>query len=357
MFEKYNEISEKKRIKKNLILPSSFLDKWISTKEDGTKCFKYIDFQSDEIIEVDVYNEPLINVLFSWDTSFNIDRINKRYNQISKIAKSIIERRVDKEHGYISLTGKEVLFIKYFYFLVSLLNGDYKYFFVSRDKRYRLFDAVNKETPSEVRRTILSIISYVIFEMYDYIFTSRTFESLYDYVENSGINFSEQEYKKQIIIPNDFDLEQNYKFVDYYFHNIVNNTFLKMYKISMLEKSSFLLTNKTIAHFMDERTKLNVLSVFVVDPRFAFGLVNMGPGRGEYRPMFKYLTSQNKMDRENISACVKPEHIIEEEGIYLGETQKFSFKPFELVENQIRLINDCLTYRDLKLDFEQFLKY
>ncbi|QBQ07715.1 hypothetical protein SGLAD_v1c05160 [Spiroplasma gladiatoris] len=353
--EKYSNKIQKK-VKRNLLLPSDFLKKWISTRDDGKQCFRYIDFSSDSLVEVEVENDPLINVLFSWDDSFDIDRINKQYNQISKIAKAIFERRVDKKDKEIKLTGKELLFIKYFYFLVSLLNGDYKYHYASYEKTFRVFDSINQEAPIEVRKSILSIISYALFEMYDYIFTPRVFESLYEYVENSEINFINQEYHRQIFVPINSFKDFNYKFLDVYFHNIVNNTFIKIYKVSPLDRTSFILTNKTIASFIDQKTKINVLSTFVVDPRFAIGLVNLGPGRGEYRPLFKYLISDDKLDTDSMPSCVKPEITVEENGIYLSEEQKFLFKPFELTDKQVKLINDCLRYRDLKADFDQFAK-
>ncbi|QGS51955.1 hypothetical protein [Spiroplasma tabanidicola] len=346
-----------KKVKRNLLLPSDFLDKWISTKDDGSKCFRYIDFSSDSVVEVEVENEPIIEMLFSWDDSFDIEKIHKQYNQIAKIGKAIFERRIDKKDKEIKITGKELLFVKYFYFLVCLLNGEYKYSFVEYEKNYRVFDAINQDAPMEVRKSILSIISYTLFDMYDYIFTPRIFESLYEYVEKSDVNFVNQEYKKQIIVPPNSFKDFNYKFLDVYFHNIVNNTFIKIFKVSPLDRTSFILTNKTIAGFIDEKTKINILSVFVVDPRFAIGLVNLGPGRGEYRPLFKYLIGDNKIDNNSIPSCVKPELEIEENGIYLSEEQKFIFKAFELTDKQVKLVNDCLRYRDLKIDFDLFVNY
>ncbi|AHI52923.1 hypothetical protein [Spiroplasma culicicola] len=355
MFEQY-EKKPAKKIKRHLLLPADFLNRWISTREDGSKCFKYIDFSSDSIVEISVENDPFINLLFGWDSSFDLETIQKQYNQIAKVAKAIIEKRIEKKNKNIEMTGKEVLFIKYFYFLVSLLNGDYKYLFNSYGENFRVFDVLNKDCPLDVRKGILSIISYALFEMFDYIFTPRTFESLYEYVENSDINFTNQEYKKQIIVSSK-DLEnQNFKFLEVYFHNIVNNTFLKIYKVSELDRASFLLTNKTIANFIEEKSKINVLSVFVMDPRFAIGLVNLGPGRGEYRPLFKYLTN-NHIDKSIIPTCLRPEHEIEEDGIYLNDEQRFIFKAFELTVEQVKLINDCLTFRDLRTDLELFTKY
>ncbi|AOG60510.1 hypothetical protein SHELI_v1c05590 [Spiroplasma helicoides] len=351
------QVKTKKKVKRSLALPADFLDKWISKKEDGTRCFRYIDFSSDQVVEIEVENDSLIKMLFIWDDSFDIDRILKQYKQIAKIAKAILERRIERKDKFIQMTGKEILFLKYFYFLISLMNGDYKYVFDSSSigKSYRIFDVLNADESIEIRKGILSIVSYALFEMYDYIFTPRSFESLYEYVENSDVNFIQQEYKKQILVPKDVMKTQNYKFLDVYFHNIVNNTFIKIYKVSPLDRTSFILTNKTIATFIDEKSKLNVLSVFVVDPRFAIGLVNLGPGRGEFRPLFKYIASE-KVNKEIMPGCVKPEHIIEEKGIFLSEEQKFTFKSFELTSRQIKMINDCLRYRDFKSDFDEFAK-
>ncbi|ARU91567.1 hypothetical protein SCLARK_00962 [Spiroplasma clarkii] len=216
---------------------------------------------------------------------------------------------------------------------------------------YRVFDVLNPEISLDIRRTILSIISYVLFEMYDYIFTPRIFESLFKYIEDSGVNFVHQEFKKQIFVPYNALENQNYKFLDAYFHNIVNNTFIKVYRVSELDEKSLILTNKTIANFMDERTKISVLSMFVVDPMFAIGLINLGPGRGEYRPLFKFITNK-QVDTGMIPACLKPEHSIEADGIYLSEEQRFNFRSFELTSKQVRLINECLTIRDLRTDLD-----
>ncbi|QHX36699.1 hypothetical protein [Spiroplasma sp. BIUS-1] len=346
----------KKKMKRNLILPSEFLDSWKTQNEDGSFCFKYIDFVSDEVEEIEVENVPFIEVLFKDYEAFDVQKISKQFNQISKVAKAIVDKRVKKNSEIIEMTGKEVLFLKYFYFLITIINGEYKYSFVDTNKKFRVFDALNFEIEEDYRMIILNVVSYVLFEMYDYIFSKRTFESLYEYVENSPINFDLQEYQKRIIVPNDILITQNYKFLDVYFHNVVNNTFFKFFRVSDLDRETFLLTNKTIANFIDDRTKMNILSLFIIDPRIALGLVNLGPGRGEYRPLFKYF-NESVINKEILPYCLKPEHKIEEDGIYLSGEQRFKFSTFELIENQVKLINDCLTYRDLKSDFDQFIKY
>ncbi|WP_339030939.1 hypothetical protein [Spiroplasma endosymbiont of Cantharis nigra] len=345
-----------KKIKRNLILPSEFLNNWQTQNEDGTFCFKYIDFVSDKIEEIRIDNVPFIEVLFSDYENYDLKKIIKQFNQISKVAKAIIDKRIKKNKDNIEVTGKEVLFLKYFYFLITIINGEYKYSFSNSNKKYRIFDVLNKEVQEDYRLIILDIVSYVLFEMYDYIFSKRTFESLYEYVEDSSINFDLQEYQKRIIIPYDILVTQNYKFLDVYFHNIVNNTFFKFFRISDLDRETFLLTNKTVANFIDDRTKINILSIFVIDPKMAIGLVNLGPGRGEYRPLFKYF-NESVINKEIMPYCLSPEHKIEQDGIYLSGDQRFKFSIFELIENQVKLINDCLTYRDLKSDFEQFIKY
>ncbi|WP_339020217.1 hypothetical protein [Spiroplasma endosymbiont of Atherix ibis] len=346
----------KRKIKKNLILPSEFLNNWKTQNNDGSFCFKYIDFASDQVEEIEVENVPFIELLFSHYQNFDTEKILKQFNQISKVAKAIVDKRIKKNDEFVEMTGKEVLFLKYFYFLITLINGEYKYSFGDLNKKYRIIDVLNFEIEQYYRMIILNIVSYLLFEMYDYIFSKRTFESLYEYVETSSINFNLQEYQKTIIIPNDILKTQNYKFLDVYFHNVVNNTFLKFFKISELDKETFLLTNKTIANFIDDRTKINILSLFIVDPKVALGLVNLGPGRGEYRPLFKYL-NESMINKEVLPFCLKPDHKLEEDGIYLSGEQRFKFSTFELIQNQVKLINDCLTYRDLKSDFEQFIKY
>ncbi|AUM62691.1 hypothetical protein [Spiroplasma monobiae] len=346
----------KKKMKRNLILPSEFLDNWKTKNEDGSFCFKYIDFVSDEVEEIEVENVPFIEVLFKDYEGFDVNKISKQFNQISKVAKAIVDKRIKKDNEFVEMTGKEVLFLKYFYFLVTIINGEYKYVIPDSNKKYRVFDALNFEVEEEYRIIILNVVSYVLFEMYDYIFSKRTFESLYEYVENSPINFDLQEYQKTINIPRDILINQNYKFLDVYFHNVVNNTFFKFFRINDLDRETFLLTNKTIANFIDDRTKINILSLFIIDPRIALGLVNLGPGRGEYRPLFKYF-NESIINKEIMPYCLTPEHKIEEDGIYLSGEQRFKFSTFELVENQVKLINDCLTYRDLKSDFDQFIKY
>ncbi|AUB31660.1 hypothetical protein [Spiroplasma floricola] len=346
----------KRRIRRNLILPSEFLNNWKTQNEDGSSCFKYIDFVSDQVEEIEVENVPFIELLFSQYQNFDTKKIIKQFNQISKVAKAIVDKRIKKNDEFVEMTGKEVLFLKYFYFLITLINGEYKYSFGDLNKKYRIFDVLNFEIEQYYRLVILNVVSYVLFEMYDYIFSKRTFESLYEYVETSSINFNLQEYQKTIIIPSDILTNQNYKFLDVYFHNVVNNTFFKFFKISELDEDTFLLTNKTIANFIDDRTKINILSLFIVDPKIALGLVNLGPGRGEYRPLFKYF-NESMINKEVLPFCLKPDHKIEEDGIYLSGEQRFKFSTFELIQNQVKLINDCLTYRDLKSDFEQFIKY
>jgi len=348
-----NNNDNKKNIKRNLLLPSIFLKRWMTTNTDGSNSFKYIDFLSDKIIDVDIDNDPLIKKIFEWDNSFDVNLVLNQFNQISKIARTIFDRRIDQAEENILMTNKEILFIKYFYFLISLLNGDYKYNYLNK-KNYHVFDIFNPEVEQHIKKMILSIISYVLFEMYDYIFTKRIFENLYEYIENSKINFYYQEFKKQIFISQSDIESQNYKFLDLYFHNIVNNTFLKIYKVSPLDSDSLILTNKTIANFIDEKSQISILSMFIVDPRYAIGLVNLGPGRGEYRPFFKYI-SNNYINKGKIPSCVKPEHTIEEEGIYLNEEQRFSFKVYVLTTEQLKIINECLTIRYLKSNFDLFI--
>ncbi|AGR42161.1 hypothetical protein [Spiroplasma diminutum] len=345
-----------KRIKRNLILPSEFLESWKTQNEDGSFSFRYIDFVSDQIETITFENTPFIEILFKNNEEFDLEKISKQFNQISKVAKAIVDKRIKKKSENIEMTGKEVLFLKYFYFMITIINGEYKFSFSNTNQKFRVFDVLNNDIDQDYKTAILNIVSYILFEMYDYIFSKRVFESLYEYVENSEINFDLQEYQKRIIVPNDVFKSQNYKFLDVYFHNVVNNTFFKFFKISELDRESFLLTNKTIANFIDDRTKINILSLFIVDPRFAIGLVNLGPGRGEYRPLFKYF-NESIINKEILPYCLKPEHKIEEDGIYLSGEQRFKFSTFELLENQVKLINDCLTYRDLKSDFDQFTKY
>ncbi|ASP28229.1 hypothetical protein SCORR_v1c04570 [Spiroplasma corruscae] len=345
-----------KVMKKNLILPTEFLDSWISRKKDGTFYFNYIDFATDTVEEISVVNESFIKIIFDKFSNFDSNQILKQYNQISKVAKAIIEKRIKNGDEQIKLTSKELLFLKYFYFLITILNGEFKFSFVGELKKFRAIDVLVEEIDDHIKSTILNIISYVIFEMYDYIFSKRTFESLYEFVESSKINFKLNDSEKVIIIPLKMIEEQNYKFVDFYFHNVVNNTFFKFFKVSKLDRKSFLLTNKTIANFIDNNTKKVLLSFFVVDPKYAIGVINLGPGRGEYRPYFKYFIN-NVLNKKIIPHCLVPEHVIEEDGISLTDNQRFFYKLFELTEEQVQLINDCLTYRDLKSDFEQFIKF
>ncbi|AKU79721.1 hypothetical protein [Spiroplasma turonicum] len=347
---------EKKVIKKNLILPTEFLDSWISKKPDGSLYFKYIDFETDNVEEIDVVNESFIKIIFDNNESFDSNQILKQYNQIAKVAKAIVEKRLKINDDQIKLTSKELLFLKYFYFLITILNGEYKFSIDGDLKKYRTIDVLDKNIENNIKNVLLNIISYVIFEMYDYIFSKRTFESLYDFIESNGIQFNVIDYEKTIIVPLKMLNEQNYKFIDFYFHNVVNNTFFKFFKVSNLDRKLFLLTNKTIANFIDNNTKKTLISFFVVDPKVSIGVVNLGPGRGEYRPYFRYFTN-NIMNKKIIPHCLIPEHVIEEEGISLTDNQRFYYKSFELTEEQVQLINDCLTYRDLKSDFENFIKF
>ncbi|AKX34127.1 hypothetical protein SLITO_v1c04740 [Spiroplasma litorale] len=347
---------KKKVLKKNLILPSEFLESWMSRKLDGSYYFKYIDFKSDSIDEIDVINEPFIKIIFEKFNSFDSNQILKQFNQIAKVAKAIVEKRIKTKEEQIKLTSKELLFLKYFYFLITLLNGEYKFSMVGELKKYRAIDVLSDEIDNNIKEKILNIISYVLFEMYDYIFSQRTFETLYDFIENSGVKFDLLDSQKNIVVLEKMIEEQNYKFVDFYFHNVVNNTFFKFFKVSDLDRKTFLLTNKTIANFIDNNTKRLVISFFVIDPKYCIGIINLGPGRGEYRPYFKYL-KDNILNKKIIPHCLSPEHIIEEDGISLIDNQRFYYKGFELTEEQVQLINDCLTYRDLKSDFDQFIKY
>gem|GEM_PF-5575924 len=59
-----NNNDNKKNIKRNLLLPSIFLKRWMTTNTDGSNSFKYIDFLSDKIIDVDIDNDPLIKKIF-----------------------------------------------------------------------------------------------------------------------------------------------------------------------------------------------------------------------------------------------------------------------------------------------------
>lgn len=341
-------------LKANLLLPPLFVKKWVNSSKQGEEKFQYLDFASEITTEINLDNTPYIQKMFSLDKSFDEWHIEKQFEQISKVINEIINVRVVNKYQ-IRLTQEEILFLKYFYFLISLINGDYKFYFPLKDKVCRSFDLFSDKLDEETKHDVLNIINYALFELYDSLFTSRPFSKLMQYVEETKINFTKHEYNKRIVVP-EKDLEkQNYRFVDAYFHNLINNTFIKFFSINEIDKERFMLTNKTIANFIDDGTKLHMLGTMVVDPRYAIGLINMGPGRGEYRPMFKYFKEQ-KINTSIMPSCLIPEHKIDAEGVFLEEEQRYYFTPFELTSNQVKLVNECLTYRGLKYDVELFSK-
>ncbi|ARU91566.1 hypothetical protein SCLARK_00961 [Spiroplasma clarkii] len=78
-------------------MPAEFLNRWITVDDNGKRTFKYIDFASDQVVEVEVENDPLIKVLFEWDTSFDIELIQRQYSQIAKIARTILIAELEKK--------------------------------------------------------------------------------------------------------------------------------------------------------------------------------------------------------------------------------------------------------------------
>jgi hypothetical protein len=335
----------------NFLLPSNFIERWKNGILDER--YIYLDFSSDITMEVDVDNQPFIQKLFSVDDSFDEVRIEKQWEKISFAARKLVDLRILNQNN-ISITKNETLFLKYFSFFISLVNGDHRFYFDGIMKSFRIFDVLSEKISFDIRHKILTVINYALFELYDLLFTEELFSwDLQEYVDESRINFADHAMHKRIIIPDDEFKNQSFRFLQANFYFYINNTFMKFFKIPKKETLTFYLTNKSIVNFFDEETKMILLSVLVIDPNYAIGFVNMGPGRGEYRPFFQYFkkTSLNKL---MLPAALIPEHKFTGDGVYLENDQKFEFTPYEINFEQTKLINEGLSYRQLRFDLKKF---
>jgi hypothetical protein len=345
------ELNEK--LYANFLLPANFVKRWKNGILDER--YIYLDFSADMTYEVDVDNQPFIQKLFSMDESFDSVRVEKQWEKISFLARKIIDLRIIDQNK-IALTKQEILFLKYFNFLISLVNGDHKFYFDRQVKSYRSFDILSTKVDYEIRHKLLIVLEYALFEMFDVLLTDALFsKDLQTYIDESRINFAEHTMFKRVVIPNDELENQTFRFLQANFFFTVNHTFIKIFRAVQAETLSFYLTNKSIVNFIDEKTKMTLLSAFVIDPHYAIGFINLGPGRGEYRPLFQYFknTALNKI---MFPAVLMPEHKLTGTGVYLDDVQKFEFTPYPLTQSQINQINEGLTIRQLKLNLSVFYK-
>ena len=170
----------------NFLLPDNFVKRWSNGLFDER--YIYLDFSSDITMEVDVDNQPFIQKLFSIDPAFDEVNIEKQWQKISFAARKIVDLRIINQNK-IEMSKNEILFLKYFAFLISLVNGDHKFFFDDVVKAYRIFDVLSDKIDFEIRHNMLVIVEYALFELYDFLFSSELFGyDLQDYVDESRIN-------------------------------------------------------------------------------------------------------------------------------------------------------------------------
>lgn len=342
-----------KLMQTNYLLPDCFIESW---KNKKTNSFTYLEFNERNFSTVEIENIPFIEKIFFFNNSFDQEKIREQFQNISKVAKKIVELRI-LQKDEIGLTKEEIIFLKYFKFLISILNGDYKFYFDGGLKGFKTSDILipNKLKEFEIQK-ILLVINYILFDLYDFIFTNNLFsETLDDYVNKIDKEILKHETYKKIII-NDEEIRNNsFRFIQVYFHQFMVNTFLKFFTIKKENDLAFYLTNKAVSIFIDEFTKATLLDIMIVDPYLAIGFVNLGPGSGEYRPFFQYFLD-SKVNKVLIPMSLLPEHKIYSNGIYLDNNQKYFFKSFDLTLKQIKVINESLTYNNLLFDIETFYR-
>lgn len=339
---------ESHEVKNNSFLLSDiFINNWFKNNQLNTE---FIDFSREVVPELIGENKPFIQRLFALDSYFDEWNVQRRYEQISIILNGILERRIINK-DIVSITMQEDIFIKYFSFLISMLNGEFKFYFENELKNYRIFDLFSSDTKPEIKRYILKMVEYILFNMYDNLFIKRPFIELTEFVYNTNTNFTQYEFDKKIRITEKDYRDEDFIYLDFYFQNYLNNTFLKFFKLT---NNEFILSNKTIASFIDDTTKITILSIMVLVPNFAIGIVNMGPGKGSFRPIYKNFKA-NVTNTAALQTYLLPENKINSEGVFVNDEIRNKFKKIIIDPVQLELINACLTYSNLKYDVVDFL--
>ncbi|WP_338973066.1 hypothetical protein [Spiroplasma endosymbiont of Panorpa germanica] len=338
-----------KKINSALIYSDEFIKQWIN--DDS---FTYLDFHTNKKYRINLDNNPLIKLIFEQDDSFDIEEVINQFNKISQEARFIIDVKIMGIKNP-ELNGFDVLFLRYFFFLISILNGDYKFQKEDEEESYCFLDTLESEMDEETRHNLLLILNYILFELYDLLFTKRLFANLKNYVDRyDGENLGSEEDKIIKVRKEDFE-EQDFTYIEIYFHHLVNNNFMKIFKITEFEKKSFILNNQMIGNFLDKESQITLLSVMIVNPDLAIGFVNLGPGKGEFRPLFDYIQN-NSINVEKIPSILHPNHKVILDADNRGEKNKFIFKPLILNKEQIGLINFAISIKGIKIALEDLTK-
>ncbi|AXK51165.1 hypothetical protein [Spiroplasma alleghenense] len=334
-----------KKVTSALIYSNDFIKQWLN--EDS---FTYLDFHTNKKYRINLDNNPLIKVLFESDDSFDIEEVMNQFNKISQEARFIIEEKIEGKKNP-ELNGFDVLFLRYFFFLISILNGDYRFRDDASDEIYCFLDILTKEMNDDTKHNLLLILNYILFELYDLLFTNRLFAYLKKYVDRyEGQSLGSEEDKIIHIKAEDFE-NQDFTYIEIYFHHIVNNNFMKIFKISEFEKENFLLNNQMIGNFVDNESQMALLSIMIINPDLAIGFINLGPGKGEFRPLFDYIQN-NSINIEKIPSILHPNHRVILDAENRGERNKFIFKPLLLNKEQIQMFNFAISIKGIKIALE-----
>ncbi|AHI53890.1 hypothetical protein SSABA_v1c04830 [Spiroplasma sabaudiense Ar-1343] len=330
-----------KFIKSGLIFSEEFIKKWLN--EDG---YTYVNFKTNKKYRIDLENKPLVELLFEEDDSFDGDEVKHQFYKISQEARFIIDEKIINKKQP-ELSGSDLLFLRYFFFLISVLNGDYRFKVKQVKEVFCVLDILENELNFDLKHNLLQILNYVLFELYDSLFTSQLFADLSKFIDRYEENSNLGDEKIILISEEDFE-NQEFGYIELYFHQLVNNNFMKIFKISDFEEESFLLNNQMTGNFVDDKSKISLLSLMVVDPSLAIGFINLGPGKGEFRPLFDYIQN-NRINTDKIPSILHPNHrvILSEEDS--NENNRFIFKPLLLRKEQIQLINFAINIKGIKI--------
>ncbi|WP_338969267.1 hypothetical protein [Spiroplasma endosymbiont of Labia minor] len=335
------------RISPNLILPMVFARNWMNNK---TNEFTFLNQNNMKKIAVKLNNIPFVGKIFISDLNFDIEKILVRFNKIAVKYDSLFKQKILNQKK-ITLSSMEVLEWKYFFFLMTTINGIYKFYFDDNAKPFRMLDVVERRLSNKYNHEMRLILNYILTDFYDKIKMQNFLEDIDGYIRENNYKIFSKTNERVILVPKNFYETRDFRFIDVYFHQLINNTFLKWFSISNLDRERFFLTNNVCANFVDDKTKINILSILPLHPQFAFGVVNLGPGRGEIRPMFKYFKN-NRINIEVMPKVLEPDVEILRIGIEINKNNFYAYVPYEFQPRQIELINKSLSIRVVKLAIE-----
>ncbi|WP_342269433.1 hypothetical protein [Spiroplasma endosymbiont of Aspidapion aeneum] len=323
-------------MRNNFILPEIFLDSWKLDDKLHIKNYALNENVKEDLLK----NEYILFRMFANHSAFDINKLYNQFIHISTVAKKIFDSNIEKNED-ILLSGQETLFIKYYYFLISILNNTYEFKF--NEKSFYAKDIEFLDINSRERMYVLLTINYILYDFFDVLFTEKIFKGLDGYVADNSEFFGKTQFRNIINFPDNLENDGDFRFIDFHFHNIVNNTFLKfvMPDTKKTFGKTFIATAFSAAKFIDKRFDITTLSFFVVSPSLCMAVVHLGPGRGEVRPIFDVI-KDNKVNITILKDIMNADHNIFMNGVYLSDDQEIQFKGYFIDDKQLKFINDSL---------------